>query len=746
MKFLFEHMNFELPDLELVRRAVNAQNWSEAAMAYLEYSRNRTPPASWWIPLYGHESFEQRSSWFDFFIEQPESISWRDRERLRGQISTHHGYTSRDEPLSYTVVDLADMILEHKMFHPWWPDIPPEDVGAEWNWDHIPPDGDQSWTIHMQRLEHLGALAQAYWLTDEEKYIRKMVALATDFITSKPDLLLEALNDITHPILFQSILPFALSWDGLAAMDLCTIQSWLLKQAVGMMGYRRRGNQLVATGKTLVALGLRSPEFRDANAWFEEGFSRIRDYLTDASTYPDGSHKEPCFSYNNGSLKNPLYAMELTDQAGWNCPEDIKTLVQRAARFLAFTVRPDGLHPWMGNGRRGSAIPSVNAALDRIPDDTLEYIASSGRKGVKPSSSSEWFPHAGYGVMRSNWDPDAHYCLFDVGPLGIQHAHEDKLSVEIGVYGRSLIEDLGIHTYSTAGHTMPLRNYFCNTHGHNTVIVDGKSQIRQIQKEDIETDATLGNVWVSTDVCDFLEGTYGSGWGENVWNPGVESLYPVLNLEGTPDTSIVQKRSVIFMKAAITNAHGYWIITDRLLGSGSHTFEQLFHFIPVDLDIDENAKTVRTITPGMPNLALIPANPEGLELRVYRGEESPRPRGWYVEKQPAVVVPAPEVVFERTGRAPAAFQTVVYPLKTGETQTPNIISFADGHGLAITFPDGRKDLYVNFDEAGSHTAGDIVFEGLAALVRLSATDTTEAHQVIGGNALRFRDRELAEES
>jgi hypothetical protein len=183
MQLLFSFMDLDYPGLDRVARALRYSDPIAAAREYLDFARERTPPASWWHPLYGHESFAQRSSWFDFFTDIPKTISWRDRERLSSTIDRGHGYSSTEQPLAYGVIELADLILAGTMFHPWWPNIPPQSVGSPWNWDHVPPDGDQSWTCHLQRLEHLLALAQAYWITDDERYIRCAIELAVDFIS-----------------------------------------------------------------------------------------------------------------------------------------------------------------------------------------------------------------------------------------------------------------------------------------------------------------------------------------------------------------------------------------------------------------------------------------------------------------------------------------------------------------------------------------------------------------------------------
>ena len=80
--------------------------------------------------------------------------------------------------------------------------------------------------------------------------------------------------------------------------------------------------------------------------------------------------------------------------------------------------------------------------------------------------------------MRSDWSRDARYLLFRASPFGGFHGHEDKLSIEVSAYGTPLLVDAGTYTYNERD---PYRDHFVSSHAHNTVVIDGMSQVRRWQ-------------------------------------------------------------------------------------------------------------------------------------------------------------------------------------------------------------------------------------------------------------------------
>ena len=733
---MFNRMNLDTPGLETVKAAVEAGDYPAAAAAYLAYYRARKPPVlDWHTEHRGGGSFETNSTGWNFMTTIPDLITWRDRERVKGLISREKGYTfSRTDgtkPSDYTVLDLADMLLENKVFIPYHPEDGVQDLGSDWNWEHVPPVVGRRWTLSLPYQYFLRALAQAYWLTDDEQYIAKLVKIATDYVSYVdersswiwiPDMQL-ARN-------YQQLMPFILSWDGLSPHDFCAIQSWLSGGcAVSMEAVTGApGNQLLFNGLGLAWIGVGMPEFKDAARWRERGFAQIEEFFGEGAFYPDGSSKENSYGYVVGASAAGLEALTLAQANGWDFLEDLHRPMLLRAEFLAYTAKPDGSYVWTGDSTRGSAFDYIEAIADSENRTDLQYIASFGGRGTPPPRRSSWYAYGGVGVMRSDWGHDANYLFFDVGPVGVLHGHEGKLAVEVVAHGRSLVEDLGIHTYATTERDMKFHDFFIASAAHNTVIVDGKSQQR-LKTGPFTTDQPLSNRWFSTETCDFLSACYAEGYG----NAESDEI----------DRSVIHHRSVIFVKGRKDGDLEYWIITDHLTGDGLHTYEQLFHLIPVEVSVNSDTKTVQTVTPDQPNLAFIPAVTDGLEVEVAEGRTKPSLQGWYCGGGPRPT-PAPCVTYRRAGTLPTVFQTVLLPMKANEVTLPKVESLAtlsDGW-IRIIFPDGREDIYCSPVEAGHQQLEDIVFTGEAALIRRDKDGTLLDWAIIGGDNVQYRGESL----
>ena len=728
---MFNRMNLEMSGLEAVKAAVEDGDYPAAEAAYLAYYRARKPPVlDWHTEHRGGRSFETNSTGWNFLTTIPDLITWRDREQVKELISLEKGYTfSRTEgikPSDYTVLDLADMLLDNKVFLPYHPEDGVQDLGSDWNWEHVPPVVGRRWTLSLPYQYFLRALAQAYWLTDDERYIAKLVKIATHYVSYVdgrsswiwiPDMQL-ARN-------YQQLMPFMLSWEGLSPHDFCAVQSWLSGGcALSMEAVTNApGNQLLFNGLGLAWIGVGMPEFKTASKWRERGFGQVEEFFGEGAFYPDGSSKENSYGYVVGASAAGLEALTLAQANGWDFLKNLHRPVLLRAEFLAYTAKPDGSYVWTGDSTRGSAFDYVEAIADSENRTDLQYIVSFGEHGTPPPRRSSWYAYGGVGVMRSDWECDANYLFFDVGPVGVLHGHEGKLAVEVVAYGRSMVEDLGLHTYATTEQDIPFHQFFVASAAHNTVIVDGKSQVR-LKTGPFTTDQPLSNRWCSTATCDFLSGSYTEGYGD----PGRDEI----------DKSVLHHRSVVFVKAREASDPEYWIITDHLTGNGVHNCEQLFHLIPVEVSVDPDTKTVQTITQDQPNLAFIPAVTDGLELEVVEGRTEPNLQGWYCGGGPRPT-PAPCVTYRRTGMLPTVFHTVLLPTKANAAASLKVESFGlfgDGW-IRIMFPDGREDIYCCPARTGHQQLEDIAFTGDAALIRRDSDGTLLDWAVIGGDNLQY---------
>ena len=152
------------PGLEEMAAAMAAGDGEAAESAYLSYQRRREAPVLPWIDSGG--SPQERRAAFDFLTETPRQLTWRDRERGGELVSLDKGYTSHRlegiRPSPYNVVELADLLLANKVMLVYHPEDGVQDLGPEWNWEHVPPgDGlGRRWTLSLPYQYFLFALGR----------------------------------------------------------------------------------------------------------------------------------------------------------------------------------------------------------------------------------------------------------------------------------------------------------------------------------------------------------------------------------------------------------------------------------------------------------------------------------------------------------------------------------------------------------------------------------------------------------
>ena len=288
--------------------------------------------------------------------------------------------------------------------------------------------------------------------------------------------------------------------------------------------------------------------------------------------------------------------------------------------------------------------------------------------------------------MRSDWTPDAKYLFFDAGPYGGPHGHEDKLSIEIYVFGHPFLVDVGSYTYDDSS---PFRRYFKGTYGHNTILVDGLSQIRGWYGDYMEPRVGVkpDAVWVNRPEFDYAVATYGDGYGEfSIRRPDAAVIID----------DVIHTRHVLFIKP------DYWILVDELQATECHRYQQLFHADPnVILAHVENNKVFLGIESGAAQLVLVPSASE-TKVRLLSGCEEPV-QGWY-SPEADVKQPSTVVIYETEKLSSTVLSTLVFPSLehvsgTGVAMDISIESIAISGGAGLAFevqtPQGKDYLMLS---------------------------------------------------
>jgi len=577
------------------------------------------------------------------------------------------------------------------------------------------PDRTHLWNEALNRHFHFRDLSRAYWEGGDERAVRAMVEQWLDWIERNPRPVLSSGNrapggsyawqTLTTGIRLESVWPNALyrCLDSPQFTDeaLATILKSVADQAGHLVQWPTGGNWLTEESMGLFTAGMLFPEFREAAQWRRTAVERLYRQLDD-EVYPDGMEYELASGYNNWVVSNFCNVVERArmNELTHELPADFMAKIEKMFDYQLYAMRPDSRLPALNDSGAADVRKSLARGVGMFPgrEDFL-FGATLGQQGKTPSRLSCAFPYSGHYVMRSGWDSDAAYLMFDSGPFGYGHQHEDKLHFVLWAYGRLHVLDPGNYSYDRS----KWRRYVLGTHGHNTVMVDGQGQKRRGHRETYvwpkpwDKPVPPGNdtFWRPGDVADFARGSYRFGYGPQ---NGIK---------------VVHTRRLLFVKPQ------YFVVQDTLLpeDDAEHLYDFLFHLNAETATLDQGALSVRTGNPAQSGLALIPANTPGLQARIAKGEEDPV-QGW--ANQPWR--PVPTAVYSRKGKGPVRLACVLAPIPASGAcpvaaveHVPLTGGTAAGCALDVRLADGRRDRFI-FNEAPGAALGAGVLQTDAELL------------------------------
>ncbi|MEW6356328.1 MAG: alginate lyase family protein [Planctomycetota bacterium] len=593
------------------------------------------------------------------------------------------------------------------------------------------PDYTPEWTYCLNRFDMWGQLGNAYWATGDEKYAKEWMAQLVDWVKDEP---VPYDAGCGSPSTWRTIecgIRTGRIWMDtyyrfLGSPSLSPEVHAIFLESILEHGRRlsivekkyadRTGNWVIIENSGLVTAAVMFPEFKESKGWLKQAFARL-DQEFGRQVYPDGCQKELTTGYHQVCINCFRAATRIAEHNNVPIPPNYMKKLEKLYEYDLLVMMPDGRTPPLNDGGRGDVRRYLADAAEIFHRPDFEWAATNGARGKKPDHDSHAFPYGGQYVMRSGWEMDDRYLILDAGPFGIGHQHEDNLSIYAWAYGRVLVTEPGNYTYDRS----KWRSHILSSFAHNTIIVDGEGQRRAGQKESFEVDKPLPNKWFTGKHLDFAAGKYDWGYGSK------------------KDKSVSHERKVIFVKP------GYWVVFDRLVGEGRHTFESLFHLDAENAAVDPKAKSVRTTEKDKANILLAPLASPDLIVTIVKGQEDPV-QGWI----PSEKRPIPTAIFKKDASCPATFAYVLYPYPSG----------ADANVKVSPIPVTRDDKAPPADQAQaikieiagrgtdfiyvSHIApvptqfGDYETDAEVACIRLDHEGRTTALEAIGGRILNRR--------
>jgi hypothetical protein len=539
----------------------------------------------------------------------------------------------------------------------------PKLAAGAWEWTYTGPKGDQEFGYSLNGHQYFLSLFQAWKLTGNEAYTKTFDRLIRDWIVHNPfpaegDSIFIVLNSQGSKLDYRDIGEvrwrtleagnrLGVSWPrlffGFQKSEAFTPAARLLMIA-GLFGhaeylkeYHKKGHNWTTMEMNGLALtGLTFPEFKNAEAWATYALNVMKEEIF-RQVYPDGVQKEISTKTQWVALMRFESVADYFRKAGREIPDNYVARLEEMYAYLAYAMRPDGHQPLNNDSDHEDLRPRVLKAAKIFHRPDWVWIATNGKKGVRPQGlPSVVFPWAGIHVMRNGWNADAHWAFFDTGPFGTGHQHADKLHLSISAYGRDLLVDGGRYTHEDYFSFDPTiwRGYFRSSLSHNVILVDGKGQTGGA----LITDHPLkeGVDYLITPAFDYARGTFPAGFKD---------------VSGKAEHS----RAMVYVR------NRFWIVVDEIVTDRPRTLEVLWHYAP-SCTVRTEGGTCMSVDPGKGNLRIMPVGRTDFDLKLVKGQTQPVIQGWYSEAY-GIKVPNSTAVFSTKIANSEIFAWLLIPAK-----------------------------------------------------------------------------------
>lgn len=487
----------------------------------------------------------------------------------------------------------------------------PYDFGNTVDWHlNATPDGYPEWTWQLNRHNEWKLLAHMYQKTGDERYAEKCADFFASWVRQSgshetmPNGQSVCWRTIECGISMGMNWPYALhAFYKSPAFTDDILVDWV--KSVCEHGHflhdnHKQGNWLIMEMNGLAQLSVIFPELTFAGEWRKFAFDMLEAELR-RQFYPDGFQYELSTNYHEVVLHNYCQLIRIAMSYNIKLPERFMPLLERAAEVDIKLMLPNGRLPDINDGCSARAVDFISPKMPLFAHrEDFKWLVSDGKDGKAPAYTSVALPYSGIMIMRSGWQPDAVWALFDAGPFGRAHQHEDKLNILLSAHGRLLLSEGGNYAYDSS----EMRKYVLSTRSHNTVRADGHDQNRYANYhwEERNIERLSGMKYKIEDDFDFAEGSYTEGYA------------------GLENDRIVHKRGVYFLKKPAEGLKPFLLVIDRMTSERAHTYETLWH-----LNGDEPA-----LSDGILNtegLRLLYSNAVSGADVVY-GQTDPELQGW----------------------------------------------------------------------------------------------------------------------
>ncbi len=541
------------------------------------------------------------------------------------------------------------------------------------------PPLNHEWLWHLNRHYWWADMARAYDDTKDEKYAEAFNVQMLDWV-AQTDIPEAKWNDpgsafrtieCGHRLRGSWQVAFDLFRKSKSVADetIIVMLGSMHRQAMHLMAHPTWINWLLIETNGLYDFASFFGEFSDAESIRQASCEKFIDEIR-RQVLPDGLQFELSPGYHFIALKcvEKIYRTAVSTGRVGELPQKFFDCIYDMVMGAVKISSPAFIQPKTNDtGYELASYYTGGFAKEIFKDEPVfKFVNTERREGEPPKgeTASVYMPWAGFAAMRSDWNADASYLCFDVGPLGKAHGHQDKLNIILFKGNEELIFDDGGGDYEIS----PKRTYGISAYDHNTVTVDGKGQSR---KEPKVSEAPIDAGWISNGEFDYAYGIYDDEFEGEI----------------KPAT---HKREVRFCKPS------FFVVRDTLESADgeAHTYGVRFHTLAEKISLLQGGSVLAEYGK-IWDLLIVPLFDEGEfseNYTVHSAETDPH-IGWYIGKGSYKNLPAKTLIMQSAPAEVHHFTNILIPFMHG-SELPTVTR-GEGDNITVQLSGGTFEFDIS---------------------------------------------------
>lgn len=445
----------------------------------------------------------------------------------------------------------------------------------------VNPFGDEEWIYMLNRHKHILLYAQAYLITNDEKYSDRIKKEIKHWIINvKPTKESKAFRTIEVGIRLRNwikVIEIIINSD---KFDYEFLEMILIsiKEQIDFILQNKREDRILSNWVVMEHVGVFIAasffkELKNSSKYIDISQEMIRRSL-DIQILNDGLHWEQSYMYHNEIVNCIMDMVIVGKRSNVEIDSSILYKMKKALNATLNISDPNMMQINYGDSDYedlrdilclGSILLKEKELKYNINEIPIETIFEFGYEGIDifnkleandKKLKSKAFTDAGNYIIRDTSDEKDIFTFFKCGPLGSGHGHYDLLHVGINYKGEEVLSDSGRYSYRE---DEKLRNILKGSKSHNTLTVDNK---------------------------EFNE-SYGS-WGSKKIANYIKREHKFSNLGSFVEGAHTGYKDILLNRKVIYINSGIWILSDEFFAKDTHNFESRFNFNKPNLRVENN--------------------------------------------------------------------------------------------------------------------------------------------------------------